>query len=582
MIMVFDRRLNSLAFSLRRPFLIVTSSAIAGGLAIIAQAWILSDILNRVHMFHIGLEQAAPSLILFVLVIIARSGLVFINEQSSAYLSENIRANLREQMAVKILRLGPASIEQQKTGELAYVVTAAIDTLDAYFSQYLPQLVICAVLPVSILFIVFPLDFLSALILLVTAPLIPIFMILIGRTTETLTHRQYAAFSRMSAFFHDSLCGLRELKNLGRSADHASRLDRVSEAYRDATLKVLRISFLSALVLELAATLSVAVIAVQIGIRLMYGQMEFHQAFFFLVIAPEFYFPLRQLGARFHAAQNGIVAAKRIFSILDEPENGSGNFQVEISPGVLPVFPDKFEIQFDNISFAYPGRENDAVHRVSFSIHSGEKIAIIGLNGSGKSTLASLFLRFIQPQEGRILFNGRDIQSFHPDEWRAGIAYVSQQPALFNTSIRENLTITAPHASGGQLEKALQQAQLLATVKALPEGIDTRLGEDAFGLSGGQAQRLILARAFLKNTPILVLDEPGAHLDALLEDELERSISRLQQNRTSIVIAHRKQTACEATRILMMDQGRLIGSGPHGQLLQTCPQYARFYTGDGL
>ena len=385
-----------------------------------------------------------------MVVIVLRAFLVFINEQSAAMLSEKIRMDLREKLTAKVLDLGPAYIEQQQAGELSYAMTSAVDTLDAYFSQYLPQLVIAAILPLGILIIVFPMDTLSAVILLLTAPLIPIFMILVGKTTEALTHRQYQTFSRMSAFFLDSLRGLAELKNLGQSRDHAARLDRVSEKYREATMQVLRISFLSALVLELAATLSVAVIAVEIGIRLLYGQMDFQQAFFLLVIAPEFYLPLRQLGVRFHAAQNGVSAARRIFDILDQPEPQSGSSQLE-TVRIPDLFQPPFNIRFDDVSFAYPGREQEAVSHVSFTMNSGETTALVGLNGSGKSTLASLLLRFIQPQNGAIFYNDVDIQTIPIESWRAGIAYLDQQPVLFNASIRQNLVIARPDANEIQI-----------------------------------------------------------------------------------------------------------------------------------
>ncbi len=395
-----QRRLNALSSTSRFPLIVVISSATLAGGLIILQAWLLSAIIDQVHLYNAGLDSEFPRLVSLVIIIILRSVLVFINEQSAVVLSERIRSGLREYLSAKVLRLGPAYIEQQQSGELSYGLTGAVDSLDAYFRQYLPQLVIAAILPLGILIIVFPMDPLSAVILLLTAPLIPVFMILVGRTTEVLTHRQYQTFSRMSAFFLDSLRGLTELKNLGRSADHAARLDTVSDRYRETTMRVLRVSFLSALVLELAATLSVAVIAVEIGIRLLYGQMDFQQAFFLLVIAPEFYLPLRQLGVRFHAAQNGVSAARRIFNILDQPEDQSVQTQGEAESSKMDLFQSPFSIRFENITFVYPGRDQEAVSHVSFELKSGETAAIVGLNGSGKSTLTALLLRFIKPQEG--------------------------------------------------------------------------------------------------------------------------------------------------------------------------------------
>ncbi len=245
-----QRRLNALSTSFLPTLSIVAGSAVCTGGMIILQAWILSGIIDRVHLHSAGLEQEIPNLYYLILVIILRAVMVFVNEQGAAGLSEKIRASLREQLTAKLLRLGPAYIDQQRGGELAHALTAAVDSLDAYFSQYLPQLIVTAILPVGILAVVFPIDTLSAVILLLTAPLIPIFMVLVGKTTEALTNRQYQTFSRMSAFFLDSLRGLTELKNLGRSAEHAARLDAISERYRSATMRVLRVSFLSALVLE--------------------------------------------------------------------------------------------------------------------------------------------------------------------------------------------------------------------------------------------------------------------------------------------------------------------------------------------
>jgi ATP-binding cassette subfamily C protein CydD len=575
-----QRRLISHAATAWFPFVTVISSAILIGGLVILQAWLLSSILNQVHLRHAGLDQATPELVRLGLVILVRAILVFINEQSAAILSENIRMDLRNTLMGKVLRLGPAYIEQQESGELTYALTGAIDTLDAYFSQYLPQLIIAAVLPLGILMITFPIDILSGVIFLLTAPLIPIFMILVGKTTETLTHRQYQTFSRMSAFFLDSLRGLAELKNLGRSADHAARLDVVSERYREATMRVLRVSFLSALVLELAATLSVAVIAVEIGIRLLYGQMDFQPAFFLLVIAPEFYFPLRQLGVRFHAAQNSVSAARRIFSILDQPEVFQQELQHKSNPLKQKLFAPPFAIRFDDVSFIYPGREQEAVSHVSFTLSSGETTALVGLNGSGKSTLASLLLRFIQPQEGTIYYNGVDIQTIPVDIWRGGIAYLNQHPVIFNTTIRENLSLALPETNAKLLEKALDDAHLIDTVNALPLGLDTELGENAAFFSGGQAQRLGLARVFLKDAPLLVLDEPTSHLDPLLENELDASLAQLREKRTRLIIAHRKKTAQQADQILVMENGRLAGSGRHADLQRSNHQYTTLFTGE--
>jgi len=572
-----QRRLIRLSSDSLFPLIGVIGSALLVGGLIILQAWLLSLILDQVHLHAAGLKQVTPDLIRLAIVVLLRALLVFVNEQSAAVLSAGIRARLRESLTAKVLRLGPAYTEQQQAGELTYALTGAIDSLDAYFSQYVPQLVIAAVLPVAILTVVFPIDVLSGVIFLLTAPLIPIFMVLIGRTTETLTRRQYQTFSRMSAFFLDSLRGLVELKNLGKSAGHAARLDAVGERYRSATLRVLQVSFLSALVLELAATLSVAVIAVEIGIRLLYGQMDFQQAFFLLVIAPEFYLPLRQLGARFHAAQNGVSAARCIFEIFDQPEQDQKLAQEKAEPFEERVFCSPFTIHFNDVSFTYPGREQEAVRYVSFTLTSGQTTAIVGLNGSGKTTLASLLLRFIQPQGGTILYNDIDIQNIPVDRWRSGIAFLDQRPVVFNTTLRENLLLVRPEAAPDQLRSALETVHLQETVNSLPHGLDTGLGEEGYGLSGGQIQRLALARMFLKDAPFLILDEPTSHLDPFLENELDAALDQMRKNRTCLVIAHRKNTARQADQVLFMENGQLAAAGYHADLVANVPHYASLF-----
>ena len=574
--MSIQRRLNALAVSSKWIFSAVTITAILAGGLIILQSWFLSVIIDDVHLNGAGLDAISPVLRSLIIIILLRAVLVLIHEQTAAILSEKIRSGLRIALSEKILRLGPAYLESQKSGEITYALTGAVDTLDAYFSQFLPQLIIAAVLPVGILAFVFPLDTLSGIVLLLTAPLIPIFMILVGKTTEALTRRQYSTFSRMSAFFLDSLRGTSELKNLGRSHEHTARLDRVSESYRLATMRVLRISFLSALVLELAATLSVAVIAVEIGIRLLYAQIDFRQAFFLLVIAPEFYLPLRQIGARFHASRNGVSAAHRIFEIMDQPEmNVGGDGQ-----SVPDLFETPFTIRFDDVSFTYPDRSEEALSNVSFEMRSGETTVLVGLNGSGKSTAAALLLRFIKPSEGTIYYNDIDIQSIPLQEWRAGIAHLDQQPVLFNDTVRENLIIANPAASDSDLEASLKNARLIDVIGTLPEGMNTPVGENAFRFSGGQSQRLGLARAFLKDAPVIVLDEPTSHLDALLEADLNQTIRSLMRGRTCLVIAHRKETARQADQIVMLNNGRVVCCGSHKDLAKCDDGYASLFAGE--
>jgi ATP-binding cassette, subfamily C, bacterial CydD len=321
------------------------------------------------------------------------------------------------------------------------------------------------------------------------------------------------------------------------------------------------------------------VIAVQIGIRLLYGQMDFQQAFFLLVIAPEFYLPLRQLGVRFHAAQNGVNAARRIFTVLDQPEEITIQCNTKPDLNQKELFHPPFHVQFEDVTFVYPGRVQEAVSHVSFELKSGETAALLGLNGSGKSTLASLLLRFIHPQSGTIFFNGVDIQTIPIQIWRAGIAYLNQQPVLFNETLRQNLMVARTDATDPEVIKALEDAHLLKTIKTLPHGLDSELGENAYRFSGGQVQRLGLARTFLKNAPLLILDEPTSHMDVLLETEMDESLKELRKNHTCLIIAHRKETARQADRVLMMEKGLLICSGRHTDLINSDHHYAALFAG---
>src|SRR5512141_767275 len=345
------RRLLSLSRDSRTALLLTILSGFLAGLLIIAQAYYLSSTVNGVYLQGQNLAQVAPWLKLILLLIAGRAFLTWVNEVSANVLAVHIKTDLRDRLFEHILRLGPAYTRGQRTGELTTAAVEGIEALDAYYSQYLPQLVVTALVPLSILFVVFPIDLLSGIVMLVTAPLIPFFMILIGKGAEIVTQRQYKTLSRLSAHFLDSLQGLTTLKLFGQSKAHAKNIEKVSNQFRDTTLGVLRITFLSALALELLATLSTAIIAVEIGFRLLYAKMEFQQAFFILVLAPEFYLPLRNLGARFHAGMSGTTAARRIYEILDTPVTvRSGRWTVDSGIGTAIVS----SIDFENLTYAYP------------------------------------------------------------------------------------------------------------------------------------------------------------------------------------------------------------------------------------
>ncbi len=566
--MNLDRRLLTYLRDNRLALAITILAGTFGGIFTIAQARTLSLAVNNVFINGDTIHDITKLLNALLFIITARALLTWIGEVSAKSLAVRIKTELRERLFAHIAKLGPAYTRGERTGELSAAAIEGIEALDAYFSQYLPQLVLSAIIPLSILIFVFPLDLLSGIILLITAPLIPIFMILIGKAAEALTHKQYATLSRLSAHFLDSLQGLTTLKLFGQSKAHAKSIESTSQEFSDVTLSVLRVAFLSALALELIATLSTAVIAVEIGLRLLYYKIEFEQAFFLLILAPEFYIPLRMLGTRFHAGMNGTTAARKIFSILEletrekRPESSQNSIQFSI-------------LSSSNLSYTYPDDTTPAIANITFDINAGEQIALVGASGAGKSTLTQLLLGFIRPSGGKLNVNGRDLSQILPEDWRQQIAWVPQNPFIFNASIAENIRLGKPDADMESVQDAAKAAHLHEFISSLPNGYETLVGEAGSRLSGGEAQRLALARAYLKDTPLLILDEPTSSLDPVTEAALEASTRKLMAGRTTITIAHRLNTIRQADKILVLDGGKLVEVGTHDKLIAKNGVYAR-------
>ena len=555
------RRLLALTRDSRAALLVTVLSGLLIGLLIIGQAYFVSSTIDGVFLGGQTLAQVTGWLRFILIIIAGRGILTWVNEVSANAVAVKIKSNLRDRLFNHILNLGPAYTRGQRTGELTTAAVEGIEALDAYYSQYLPQLLVTALIPISILLVVFPLDVLSGIVMLVTAPLIPFFMVMIGKGAEIVTRRQYLTLSRLSAHFLDSLQGLTTLKLFGQSKAHAKNIAKVSDQFRDTTLNVLRITFLSALALELLATLSTAVIAVEIGLRLLYGRMEFREAFFLLILAPEFYLPLRMLGARFHAGIAGTTAAKRIFEILDVPIPTS-----QINN--LIAVPD-FEItnfELSNITYVYPDETTPALNGISLRINAGKHIALVGSSGAGKTTLANLLLRFIEPSSGKITINGKPLSDISMNFWREQIAWVPQNPHLFNDTISANIRLGKYSATQEEIIDAAKAAYLYEFIETLPEKYETVIGESGARLSSGQAQRLALARAFLKDAPLLILDEPTSSLDPEIESLLEESTRHLMEGRTVITIAHRLNTIFNADQIIVLEQGHIIESGEHYEL----------------
>ena len=508
---------------------------------IIAQATLLADMLTRAFLGGASLAGLRTPLLLLLAVVLARTLVAWLQEVAAHRSSAAVKSQLRGRLLARALGLGPRWLSGERSGELATLATRGIDALDDYFSRYLPQLVLAVIVPAAVGLRILLGDWLSAVTIAATLPLIPVFAILVGITTQRKMDRQWRSLSVLSAHFLDVVAGLPTLKIFGRARAQASRIREVTDRHRRATMSTLRIAFLSALVLELLSTLSVALVAVSIGLRLVDGGLGLETALLVLILAPEAYLPLRQVGAQYHASVEGLTAASRIFEVLETPLPATGG-RADIPP------LSRATLRLDGVTVGYD--RGPALSGFSLTVHPGETVALVGPSGAGKSTVLSVLLGFVQPDAGRVLVDWDDLGEFSPNAWRAQIAWVPQHPHLFAGTVADNIRLGRPTASFESVRAAAAAANALSFIEALPAGFDTRLGDRGNGLSAGQRQRLALARAFLRDAPLLLLDEPTSNLDAESEAEVIDAVERLKTGRTVILVAHRPALMALADRVV--------------------------------
>lgn len=541
-------------------------SGFAAGVLMIGQSWLLAGVIADVFLIGKDIEGVTGHLVIILTLVLARAIVTAIGTTLAHNAAGSVKSSLRNLLMEKLLAMQPLALQGERSGEIAHTATEGVESIEAYIASYLPKLALAAAIPISILIVVFPVDILSGVILLVTGPLIPLFMWLIGSIAGDMSRKRYSQMSLMSAHFLDTLQGIKTLKMLNRSREQGVVIRKMAEKYRDLTLEVLRVAFLSALVLELAGTISTAFIAVQIGIRLLYGGLIFRHALFILILAPEFYLPLRALSVAWHASTTGTASAERIISFLDSAEPVVEQGMME--PPDVPV-----KVIYSNVSYHYPDNDDDAVTNLSFSLRKDTMTAIVGASGAGKSTIAHLLLGFIHPDAGSLIVDDHRLADYNPDAWRRRIAYIPQRPHLFAATVADNIRLGCERANDEAVERAAKMAHADEFIQRLPDSYRTVLGERGWNLSGGQRQRIALARAFLRDAPILLLDEPTANLDGDYERQLQDSIDALAVGRITLVIAHRLSTIRKADQIIVLDRGRIIETGTHQSLIETQGAY---------
>ncbi|HEX7325357.1 MAG TPA: thiol reductant ABC exporter subunit CydD [Rhodanobacteraceae bacterium] len=545
----------------------IAAGSVNGGL-LIAQALILARLVSRT-IFGGGPVSAQLPLFAGLLgVFAARALAVHTGRRCADEAGLAVQQGVRGKLVAHIHALGPVWTNARQPGELANTVVEGTEALHAYYADYVPQAAVAVIVPLAILAVVFPIDWISGLVFAGTAALIPLFMVFLGKGAAAVNQRQWRRMARLSAHFFEVLAGLPVLESFGAGRAETRVVEKLSEDYRAGTMHVLRVAFLSSFALEFLSMLSIAMVAVLMGFRLMWGDIGFTAGLTVLLLAPEFYLPLRKLGDSYHARLAAVAAAGDMAEILATP--------LPRAAGKSRFRPDgAFALACTGVGYTYPGASQPVLTNVSFVAAAGEHLAIVGPTGAGKSTLARLLLGFVRADSGSVLVDGRQLDDLDPADWHRCIAWMPQRAHLFAGTVADNIALGVAQASRAAVIDAAEQARARAFIEALPQGFDTPVGEGGAGLSGGEVQRIALARAFLRHAPLVILDEPTASLDAESEAAIVAGVATLGRRSTVISIAHRLHTVRAADRILVLDAGRIVASGPHAQLAEADGLYRR-------
>jgi thiol reductant ABC exporter CydD subunit len=532
-----DPRLLRHSRSSRGFLLVCVLLGLLSAATVLGQAVLLSTTITAVFLDGADLAAIGAGLALFAGVIGLRALLSYAQETAAARASAAVKSQLRAALLNKTVELGPAWLAGRRSGELAQLATRGVDAVDAYFARYLPQLLLICVVPPMFVVVIWIIDWLSGLIVLLTLPVVVVFLVLIGQATERQSRRQWRSLQRLSHHFLDVVDGLPTLRVFGRAGAQQRSIAAVTDEYRRTTMGVLRVSFLSSFVLELAASLSVALVAVQIGLRLLGGDLELQAGLLILLLAPDVYLPLRQLGAAHHAAEEGRAATAGVLDVLDLPAPPVAR---RIAPAVA-----RHGLAVRGVTVHRPGRA--CLTPISLELAPGELVVLTGASGTGKSTLLAVLLGFERPDAGTVRVGGVDLADTDPERWRAQIAWVPQRAALLPGSVADNVALGAADASDAEVRQAME---LAAAGDIDPQRV---LGEDGAGLSAGERQRIALARAYLRaerGAGLLLLDEPTAHLDGPTRERVLAGLHQLSTDRCVLLVVHDPALAAAADRIV--------------------------------
>jgi ATP-binding cassette, subfamily C, bacterial CydD len=531
---------------------VATALAFGAAACWIGFALLLSVVVDRVFLGGGSLGSVSAILVGMVALVLVRGGLLWASEVVGQRAAEDVKSSLRQRLAARLAALGPTYTRGERTGELVHVLGDGVEALDGYAARFRPARTLAAVVPVVVALVVLAIDPWTVTILLVTGPALVLLLGLIGRRVRDQARRRERELGWMSAHFLDVLRGLTTLKLFGRSAEQADTIEAVGRSYGSATMDVLRTAFQTTLVLEWGATAATALVAIETSVRLMSGELAFGRALAVLLLAPEFFAPIRRLSAEYHAGRAGAAAASRIYEIVDEPARtapaGAG----------FGELPSGFDVRFEEVRVAFEGGGRVALDGCSFEIVQGTVLGLVGPTGAGKTTVANVLLRFVEPDAGRVVVGGTPLAEIDPARWRTLVSYVPQHPYLFQGSVADNLRLANPSASDASLFAAAEAANAHGFVSLLPQGYETPVGEGGARLSGGERQRLAIARAFLRDAPVLILDEPTANLDGESGEGVLEALRAVARSRTVLLISHRPEPLLLADRVVSLRSGRVV------------------------